>query len=39
MWGNRDDERRVFYVAMTRAKENLYLIPSSSQYQFEEIFL
>lgn len=37
MWNNRDDERRVFYVAMTRAKQNLYIIPSSSQYQFEEI--
>jgi len=37
MWSNRDDERRVFYVAMTRAKQNLYIIPSSSQYQFEEI--
>ena len=37
MWTKRDDERRVFYVAMTRAKQNLYIIPSSSQYQFEEI--
>jgi len=34
---NRDDERRVFYVGMTRAKENLFIIPSTSQYEFEEI--
>jgi superfamily I DNA/RNA helicase len=37
MWVNRDDERRVFYVGMTRAKENLYIIPSTSPYEFEEI--
>ena len=34
---NRDDERRVFYVGMTRAKENLYIVPSTSPYEFEEI--
>ncbi len=37
MWVNRDDERRVFYVGMTRAKENLYIVPSTSPYEFEEI--
>ena len=37
MWINRDDERRVFYVGMTRAKENLYIIPSTSPYEFEEV--
>lgn len=37
IWANRDDERRVFYVAMTRAKENLYIVPSTSPYEFEEI--
>ena len=37
MWANRDDERRVFYVGMTRAKENLYIVPSTSPYEFEEI--
>ncbi len=37
MWVNRDDERRVFYVGMTRAKENLYIIPSTSPYEFEEV--
>ena len=37
LWANRDEERRVFYVAMTRAKENLYIVPSSSPYEFEEI--
>jgi hypothetical protein len=36
LWANRDEERRVFYVAMTRAKENLYIVPSSSPYEFEE---
>jgi superfamily I DNA/RNA helicase len=37
MWANRDDERRVFYVAMTRAKQNLYIVPSTSPYEYEEI--
>ena len=37
MWINRDDERRVFYVGMTRAKENLYIVPSTSPYEFEEV--
>jgi len=37
MWANRDDERRVFYVGMTRAKENLFIVPSTSPYEFEEI--
>jgi DNA helicase-2/ATP-dependent DNA helicase PcrA len=37
MWINRDDERRVFYVGLTRAKNNLYIIPSTTTYEFEEI--
>jgi len=37
LWSLRDEERRVFYVGLTRAKENLYIVPSSTKYEFEEI--
>ena len=37
LWSMRDEERRVFYVGLTRAKENLYIVPSSTKYEFEEI--
>jgi superfamily I DNA/RNA helicase len=29
-----EDEHRVFYVAVTRAKENLYLIDSNKKYRY-----
>ncbi len=34
---NEDDreERRLFYVAVTRCKENLYLIESDKSYRYE----
>ena len=28
---NPDDEHRVFYVAVTRAKENLYIVEAQKQ--------
>jgi superfamily I DNA/RNA helicase len=31
----RDDEHRVFYVAATRAKENLFLLAPSTRYYYE----
>lgn len=31
---NADSEHRVFYVAVTRAKENLYIIQSNSKYSY-----
>ena len=30
-----EDEHRVFYVAVTRAKQNLYLIQSEKKYRYE----
>ena len=36
----RDDEARVFYVAATRAKEELHLIrQTSGQYEYEPLFI
>ena len=35
---NPDDERRVFYVGATRAKESLHLVASQSNLEFSEIF-
>ena len=32
---NPDSENRIFYVAVTRAKQNLYLMQSKSKYSFE----
>ena len=37
-WRQKDDERRVFYVALTRAKQNLYLVRSRSNREFREVF-
>ena len=31
---NPEDEHRVFYVAVTRAKQNLYLIESDKKYRY-----
>ena len=30
-----EDEDRIFYVAVTRAKQNLYLIESDKKYRYE----
>jgi superfamily I DNA/RNA helicase len=32
---NPDSENRIFYVAITRAKQNLYLMQSKSKHSFE----
>ena len=34
----QDDERRVFYVGVTRAKKALHIIESESTREFREIF-
>jgi superfamily I DNA/RNA helicase len=36
---NPDDERRVFYVGMTRAKKSLHIVRSQSEREFKEIFI
>ena len=35
---NKDDERRVFYVGMTRAKKELHIVRSQTEREFKEIF-
>tara|TARA_E500000318_G_C3374118_1_gene139634 strand:- start:194 stop:520 length:327 start_codon:yes stop_codon:yes gene_type:complete len=35
---NPDDERRVFYVGMTRAKKALHLVRSETDREFHEAF-
>ena len=35
---NPDDERRVFYVGMTRAKKALHIVHSQSEREFREAF-
>tara|TARA_R100001594_G_scaffold7561_3_gene20356 strand:+ start:2022 stop:3554 length:1533 start_codon:yes stop_codon:yes gene_type:complete len=37
-WLNKDEERRVFYVGMTRAKQSLNIIRSRSNREFTEAF-
>ena len=37
-WFNKDEERRVFYVGMTRAKQSLNVIRSKSNREFTEVF-
>tara|TARA_R110002020_G_scaffold240326_1_gene453099 strand:+ start:4318 stop:5850 length:1533 start_codon:yes stop_codon:yes gene_type:complete len=37
-WLNKDEERRVFYVGMTRAKQSLNIIRSGSNREFTEAF-
>ena len=36
---NGDDERRVFYTGITRSKKNLFLVRSSNDYEYSEMFL
>lgn len=36
---NGDDERRVFYTGITRTKNNLFLVRSSNNYEYSEMFL
>lgn len=36
---NGDDERRVFYTGITRTKRNLFLVRSSNDYEYSEMFL
>jgi superfamily I DNA/RNA helicase len=31
---DQDDEHRVFYTAVTRARENLHVVDSRSQYRY-----
>ena len=36
----RDDEARVFYVAATRAKEELHIVrQTTKQYEYEPVFM
>ena len=35
---NKDDERRVFYVGMTRAMKELHIVRSQTEREFKEIF-
>ena len=35
---NKDVERRVFYVGMTRAKNELHLVRSQTDKEFTEMF-
>mgnify|MGYP003114861276 FL=1 len=35
---SKSDERRVFYVGMTRAKEQLHVVRAESMYEFGELF-
>ena len=37
-FSNPDDERRVFYVGMTRAKKELHLVRSQTDREFTEAF-
>ena len=37
-WSQRDEERRVFYVGMTRARNTLNIVRSQSDREFTEAF-
>ena len=37
-WRQRDQERRVFYVGMTRARNRLNIVRSQSDREFSEVF-
>ena len=32
---DQDDEHRVFYTAVTRARKNLHIVQSNSKYRYE----
>ena len=37
-WKQRDSERRVFYVGMTRARNSLDIVRSQTDREFTEAF-
>ena len=37
-WKQRDEERRVFYVGMTRARNTLNIVRSQTDREFTEAF-
>ena len=37
-WNDKDEERRVFYVGMTRARNKLHLVRAQTSKEFSEIF-
>ena len=37
-WKDKDEERRVFYVGMTRAKKSLNIVRSKTNREFSEAF-
>jgi len=37
-WSQRDEERRVFYVGMTRARNTLNIVRSQTDREFTEAF-
>jgi DNA helicase-2/ATP-dependent DNA helicase PcrA len=37
-WNDKDEERRVFYVGMTRARNKLHLVRAQTSKEFSEVF-